>query len=164
MCDRPPRFTRGTNRALTVAEADVELTRFESLSRANAVRRPSGSTLVALAAMILIGATTGTGAQSRSTGTSTLSMTATAYCIAGETSSGTQAKSGTVAADPQVLPMGTTIRVTGLMSPRPQTFTVADTGPAVKGNEIDVFISDCARAKTFGRRRVQVRVLKLPPP
>jgi 3D (Asp-Asp-Asp) domain-containing protein len=90
-------------------------------------------------------------------------MMATAYCDGGETSSGTQAKSGTVAADPQVLPMGTTIRVTGLLSPRPQTFTVADTGAAVKGNEIDIFISDCARAKTFGRRPVQVRVLKLPP-
>src|SRR5918992_1484739 len=90
-----------------------------------------------------------------------LSMMATAYCDGGETSTGTQAKSGTVAADPRVLPMGTTIRVTGLMSPRPQTFTVSDTGGAVKGNVIDIFISDCARAKTFGRRRVQVRVLKL---
>ncbi len=74
-----------------------------------------------------------------------------------------RSKSGTVAADPQVLPMGTTIQVTGLMSPRPQTFTVADTGAKVKGDEIDIFISDCARAKTFGRRPVQVRVLQLPP-
>jgi 3D (Asp-Asp-Asp) domain-containing protein len=112
--------------------------------------------------MILIG-TTGAGAQPRATSARTLSMTATAYCEGGETSTGTQAKSGTVAADPQVLPMGTTIRVTGLMSPRPQTFTVADTGAAVKGNEIDIFISDCARAKTFGRRRVQVHVVRLPP-
>lgn len=141
----------------------MALTRYDNLARAHAVRRRSGIALVALAAMILFG-TTGTGAQPRATRARTLSMSATAYCLTGETSSGTQAKSGTVAADPQVLPMGTTIRVTGLMSPRPQTFTVADTGPAVKGNEIDVFISDCARAKTFGRRRVQVRVLTLPPP
>jgi len=135
------------------------LTRYDHLARAS--WRRSGIALVALAA-ILIG-TTETGAQSRATGARTLNMTATAYCIAGETSTGTEAKSGTVAADPAVLPMGTMIRVTGLLSPRPQTFTVADTGPAVKGNEIDVFISDCARAKTFGRRPVQVRVLKRPP-
>jgi 3D (Asp-Asp-Asp) domain-containing protein len=91
-----------------------------------------------------------------------MSMAATAYCDGGETSSGTQAKSGTVAADPRVLPMGTTIRVTGLRSRRAQTFTVADTGAAVKGREIDIFIADCARAKKFGRQRVQVRVLALP--
>ena len=97
----------------------MALTRCDNLGRAHAVRRRSGIALVALAAMILIG-TTGTGAQPPATGARTLTMTATAYCIGGETSSGTQARSGTVAADPQVLPMGTTIRVTGLMSPRPQ--------------------------------------------
>ena len=48
------------------------------------------------------------------------------------------------------------------MSGRAQTFTVADTGAAVKGNEIDIFIRDCARAKVFGRRQVNVRVLTLP--
>jgi 3D (Asp-Asp-Asp) domain-containing protein len=139
----------------------VALTRNDALGRADAVRRPSGIALVALATMIVIGEM-GTGAQVPVTRSRTLSMTATAYCIGGETSSGTRATSGTVAADPRVLPMGTTIRVTGLMSRRPQTFTVSDTGPAVKGNEIDVFISDCARAKRFGRRRVQVTALSVP--
>jgi 3D (Asp-Asp-Asp) domain-containing protein len=104
----------------------------------------------------------GGNAQPKTARTAPLNMTATAYCLTGETATGTQAKSGTVAADPKVLPMGTTIRVTGLLSPRPQTFTVADTGPAVKGNEIDVFINDCARAKKFGRRPVQVRVVNVP--
>ena len=117
--------------------------------------------LVIIAAMVL-SATTGGNAQPKTAPGAPLSMTATAYCLTGETATGTQARSGTVAADPTVLPMGTTIRVTGLLSPRPQTFTVADTGPAVKGNEIDVFISDCARAKKFGRRPVQVRVVNVP--
>jgi len=109
--------------------------------------------------MILLGTTTTDAAKAAKV--RTLSMMATAYCDGGETRSGTQAKSGIVAADPRVLPLGTTIRVTGLRSPRPQTFTVADTGSAVKGREIDIFIRDCARAKTFGRRQVQVRVLPL---
>ena len=67
-----------------------------------------------------------------------------------------------VAADPRVLPLGTEIRVIGLRSHRPQVFTVADTGTAVKGNVIDIFIRDCGRAKKFGRRRVQVTILELP--
>ena len=117
--------------------------------------------LIALAAVFVIG-TTEIDAQRRTRKPRTLSMSATAYCQQGETKSGAQTTSGIVAADPRVLPMGTTIRVTGLMSGRPQTFTVADTGAGVKGNEIDIFIRDCARAKTFGRRQVQVRVLKLP--
>ena len=126
-------------------------------------QQQSAIALVALAAILVIG-TTEIDAQRRGPKVRTLSMSATAYCLRGETSSGTQTTSGIVAADPRVLPMGTTIRVTGLLSGRPQTFTVADTGPAVKGNEIDIFIRDCARAKTFGRRQVQVRVLKLPSP
>ena len=137
------------------------MTWYDNLAGAHAMHRRSGIALAVLAAMFLIG-TTGAAAQRRATRARTLSMTATAYCLRGETSSGPQATSGTVAADPRVLPMGTTIRVTGLESRRPQTFTVADTGAAVKGHVIDVFIRDCARAKTFGRRRVQVRVLKLP--
>jgi 3D (Asp-Asp-Asp) domain-containing protein len=125
--------------------------------RAYSVRRRAAA-LIALAAMIVIG-TTGAGAQRRTAKARTLSMTATAYCEGGETKSGTEAKSGTVAADPRVLPIGTTIRVVGIKSRPAQTFTVADTGAAVKGNHIDIFISDCARAKIFGRQRVQVRVL-----
>ena len=125
-------------------------------------RRAGVTVLIALIAIILPG-TRAMGAQTSATKPRTMNMIATAYCEGGKTSSGTEATSGTVAADARVLPMGSTIRVTGLLSPRPQTFTVSDTGPAVKGNEIDIFMSDCARAKTFGRRPVQVRVLKLPP-
>ena len=120
----------------------------------------SALALVALAVMILTASTRADA--ERKPRTRSLAMSATAYCDGGETSAGTQARSGTVAADPAVLPIGTVIRVVGLTSSRPQTFTVADTGAAVKGNEIDVFIADCARAKKFGRRSVQVRVLKLP--
>ena len=124
------------------------------------MRRWPGAALVVLT-VILIG-TTETDAERRVTNTRTLSMTATAYCDGGETRSGTLAKSGIVAADPRVLPLGTTVRVAGLTSRRPQVFMVADTGAAVKGKAIDIFIRDCARARTFGRRRVQVTILGLP--
>ena len=86
-------------------------------------------------------------------------MMATAYCDGGTTKSGTQAVSGTAAADPAVLPIGTRIRFVPRRARRAQTFTVADTGAAVNGREIDVFIADCARAKRFGRQRVLVTIM-----
>ena len=39
------------------------------------------------------------------------------------------------------------------------TYTVADTGRAIKGEEIDIYIPDDGEARRFGRRRVQVEVL-----
>jgi 3D (Asp-Asp-Asp) domain-containing protein len=95
------------------------LTWYDEPVVADAVRRRRAAALIALAAMIGIG-TTGTRAQQRATRVRTLSMIATAYCEGGETRSGTQAKSGTVAADRRVLPLGTTIRVVGLKARRPQ--------------------------------------------
>jgi 3D (Asp-Asp-Asp) domain-containing protein len=37
---------------------------------------------------------------------------------------------------------------------------VTDGGAAVKGRRIDLFISDCHRAKRFGKRQVSVRLLR----
>ena len=83
---------------------------------------------------------------------------ATAYSIEGTTASGKQTRRGIVAADPNVLPIGARIRVSdaGAYS---GTYTVADTGRAIKGREIDVFIPDAHEARRFGRRHVQVEVL-----
>ena len=66
---------------------------------------------------------------------------------------------GIVAADPAVLPFGSRIRVHGARK-YSGVYTVSDTGPAVKGREIDIFIPDGAEAKRFGRRRVQVEILE----
>jgi hypothetical protein len=35
-----------------------------------------------------------------------------------------------------------------------------DTGGLIKGHGLDIFIPNCARAVRFGRRAVQVRVLR----
>jgi 3D (Asp-Asp-Asp) domain-containing protein len=83
-------------------------------------------------------------------------MTATAYCDKGETDGGVPAQRGVVAADPRVLPIGSTIRIDGLGT-RPQTFLVADTGSAVKGRRVDIFMPSCRAAKRFGKRPVTVR-------
>jgi 3D (Asp-Asp-Asp) domain-containing protein len=80
---------------------------------------------------------------------------ATAYCTTGTTDSGTHTRRGIVAADPRLLPIGSTIRIAGLGG-RPQSFVVTDTGAAVKGRRIDIFMPSCRAAKRFGRRHVTV--------
>jgi 3D (Asp-Asp-Asp) domain-containing protein len=90
---------------------------------------------------------------------STLRVTATAYCQHGTTQSGTRARTGIVAADPRVLPVGTVLRIIdGALS---GIYTVMDTGAAVKGRRIDIFIPDCASAQRFGEKSVRLRILRL---
>jgi 3D (Asp-Asp-Asp) domain-containing protein len=84
---------------------------------------------------------------------------ATAYATDGTTKSGEPTRPGTVAADTDVLPLGTKIRVThaGAQS---GIYTVTDTGSKVRGRHIDIFLPGWNRAKEFGRKIVQVTVLK----
>ena len=84
---------------------------------------------------------------------------ATAYTLKGTTSSGLPSQPGTVAADSRVLPPGTTIQVTHAGADS-GIYTVIDTGPAVKGRHIDIFLPTFGRARKFGRKLVQVTVLK----
>jgi 3D (Asp-Asp-Asp) domain-containing protein len=88
----------------------------------------------------------------------TLQVRATAYCQGGKTKSGMPARAGIVAADPAVLPVGTVIQI--LDGPSSGIYTVMDTGAAVKGRRIDIFIADCARAEKFGAQSLRVRVLR----
>jgi 3D (Asp-Asp-Asp) domain-containing protein len=89
---------------------------------------------------------------------STMRVRATAFCQHGTTKSGTRARTGIVAADPAVLPVGTVLQL--LDSAYSGVYTVMDTGSAVKGRHIDIFIPDCAAAQEFGERSVRVRVIR----
>jgi rare lipoprotein A len=89
----------------------------------------------------------------------TQAFEATAYTIEGKTASGKQTRQGIVAADPNVLPVGSRIRVSDAGSYSGE-YEVADTGRAIKGHEIDIYIENGAEAKRFGRRSVQVEVLQ----
>ena len=84
------------------------------------------------------------------------SFTATAYCLKGRTASGSGVRRGIVAADPRVLPLGTTISLdAGAYS---GSYLVADTGGAVKGRKLDIWVPNCSEARRFGRRSVKVKV------
>src|SRR3954468_23089852 len=81
---------------------------------------------------------------------SSMRVTATAYCDHGTTQSGTKTRPGIVAADPRVLPVGSVLRI--LDGPHAGVYTVMDTGSAVKGRRIDIFMPSCANAEQFGER------------
>ncbi len=79
---------------------------------------------------------------------------ATAYCLKGRTAIGGGVRRGVVAADPRVLPLGTQIQLdAGSYS---GTYMVADTGGAVKGRKLDIWVPSCSEANRFGRRTVMV--------
>lgn len=82
---------------------------------------------------------------------------ATAYCLQGRTANGGGVRRGIVAADPRVLPLGTRIQITaGSYS---GTYTVADTGGAVKGRILDIWVPSCSEANRFGRKSITVAVI-----
>jgi len=90
-----------------------------------------------------------------------LRFTATAYCKGQTTASGVGVRTGIAAADPALLPVGTVVR---LDTPDPKLdgiWTVMDTGPAVQGRTVDLYMWSCHEALRFGRRSIQLEVLRL---
>lgn len=88
-------------------------------------------------------------------------FTVTAYCPCrkccgayanGYTATGAKATQGvTVAADPAVLPMGTEIQIDG------HTYTVQDTGGAIKGDRLDLYFDSHEDALRWGVQEKVVR-------
>lgn len=84
----------------------------------------------------------------------------TAYCKCEEccgkwsdspTKTGTVPQEGrTVAVDPKVIPLGTEIIIDG------QTYIAEDTGSAVKGKMIDIYLEDHNETEKYGRQESEV--------
>ncbi len=90
-----------------------------------------------------------------------LQFRATAYCKGEITASGVGVRTGIAAADPAILPVGSVVR---LETPNPRysgVWTVMDTGPAVRGRTVDLYLWSCKEALQFGRRSVRLTVLRL---
>ena len=73
---------------------------------------------------------------------------------------GTRPNESIVAADPNVLPLGTRIRISGLAKRYNRVYTVMDTGANIRGRRIDLFMRDCREAVAFGRRSARVSLLR----
>jgi 3D (Asp-Asp-Asp) domain-containing protein len=87
-----------------------------------------------------------------------MKFVATAESVSGVTAKGTLTHEGIVAADPDVLPLGSLIRVTGAGA-YSGIYSVTDTGPKVQGRHIDIYMDDVHEAKVFGRQTVYVRII-----
>ncbi|CFX09572.1 G5 domain [Syntrophomonas zehnderi OL-4] len=83
-------------------------------------------------------------------------MQATAYTYTGyRTATGLNPAVGMVAVDPRVIPLGTRLYVEGYGYAR-----AADTGGAVKGDKIDLFMEEYKQCINWGRRVVKVYILE----
>lgn len=92
-----------------------------------------------------------------------LTVTATAYTAhcngcSGVTATGIDLRANpglkVIAVDPSVIPLGSKVHVEGY-----GTAVAGDTGGAIKGNKIDIFMPDKSAATQFGRKTVKIKVL-----
>src|SRR6476646_7563639 len=91
-----------------------------------------------------------------------LRFTATAYCRGTTTASGVNVRNGIAAADPDLLPVGSVIQVDRLGDRYNGIYTIMDTGPAVQGRHIDIYMWSCDEARyEFGKRTAGLTVLRL---
>jgi 3D (Asp-Asp-Asp) domain-containing protein len=90
-----------------------------------------------------------------------LRFTATAYCKGETTASGVSVRTGIAAADPTLLPVGTVVRIDTPDDKLDGIWTIMDTGPAVQGRTVDLYLWSCHDALRFGRRAIQLEVLRL---
>lgn len=85
----------------------------------------------------------------------------TAYCAgcSGVTRTGIDLRANpglkVIAVDPNVIPLGSKVHVEGYGNA-----IAGDTGGAIKGNKIDLFMPDKGTALSWGRRQVKVTILK----
>ena len=85
----------------------------------------------------------------------TMNVVATAYTGYSTTSTGQKPVWGTIAVDPKVIPYGTKVYI-------PQfgrTFIANNTGGAIKGNKIDIFMNTKKECYNWGRKNIEIQIL-----
>jgi 3D (Asp-Asp-Asp) domain-containing protein len=85
---------------------------------------------------------------------------ATAYSVTGITASGEWTHRHVVAADPQVIPLGSRIKVKHAGGYSGE-YVVADTGAKIIGRKLDIYMPSTRECMKFGARHVKVRVIQL---
>ena len=88
--------------------------------------------------------------------TKTMSVQATAYTATGNrTATGTWPNEGTIAVDPSVIPLGSTVYIPGYGYARAE-----DTGGAIKGKIIDLYYDSKSECINWGRRNITIYILE----
>jgi len=86
----------------------------------------------------------------------TITFEATAYTWTGNrTATGTWPSRGTVAVDPRVIPLGTKLYIEGY-----GPAVALDTGGAIRGHIIDLYMESEDECWAWGRRTVKVRIIE----
>jgi 3D (Asp-Asp-Asp) domain-containing protein len=75
----------------------------------------------------------------------------TYYCLKGTTRTDNPVREGIVAADPRVFPLRRHVDIK-LPGEQLGRFLVDDTGKAIKGNILDIWVPSCSQARRLGRR------------
>lgn len=83
----------------------------------------------------------------------TLHVSAYSYCLRGRTASGRYTEHGVVAVDPRVIPLGSRLYIPGY-----GWAVAADTGGAIVGNKIDLWMPTLAQCYQWGVRPVTIQV------
>ena len=84
----------------------------------------------------------------------TIPFVATAYCLKGLTRTGTPVGEGVIAVDPRIIPLHSIITI------KHEVYVAEDIGSAIKGYRIDIWMRSCRAAILWGRRKVDVQLLK----
>lgn len=112
-----------------------------------------------------VGAGTGLAAKAQGMRQSVGTFNTSAYCAAScggnnRTATGAIARANyTVASDPRYYPMGTIFYIPYFANyPNGGWFVAQDTGGAIKGNKLDVYMNSMSECTNFGRRNLEVYV------
>ena len=97
-------------------------------------------------------------AEERDSVATSMVFRATAYsweCGTGDnlTASMTPVRPGVVAVDPKVIPLGSQVEING------QVYWAEDTGSAIVGNRIDIFMESREEALSWGRQYVTAKII-----
>jgi 3D (Asp-Asp-Asp) domain-containing protein len=90
-----------------------------------------------------------------------MAFSATAYCKGITTASGATVQTGVAASDPSLLPVGSVVQIDSLPTRYNGIYMVLDTGPAVQGRLVDLYMWSCFEALAFGRKPIHLTVLRL---
>lgn len=101
---------------------------------------------MAIAILAVAATSTAQAGQGRSQHSYRMTVLQTAYCLQGRTATGTYVHWGAVATDPRVIPLGTRMWVPGYGAGRAE-----DTGGAIWGHHIDVWVPSCSQAMRMTR-------------
>jgi 3D (Asp-Asp-Asp) domain-containing protein len=80
--------------------------------------------------------------------------------LGAKTYSGTKTRWGTVAVDPKIIPIGSTLRIEGYDD---MLFVAEDVGGGIRGEAVDLWMPDASQARTYGTQYRRITIVRSGP-